>query len=70
MGGLDMCYGRYDTQNHSLKDQGKDQNFVFPGLFLLINMNQKINFLFHLLKIFFLLSNFKNLKGSIIQTLG
>lgn len=33
IGGLDLCFGRYDTHNHSLSDypaEGHDRE-VFPG---------------------------------------
>ncbi|SCU86048.1 LADA_0D11914g1_1 [Lachancea dasiensis] len=32
MGGIDLCYGRYDTPEHVLKDDDPDlQNQIFPG---------------------------------------
>ena len=33
MGGLDICYGRYDQQDHPLTDLGVEQNFLFPGTY-------------------------------------
>ena len=33
LGGLDLCYGRFDTQTHHLKDIACDDNQKFEGMF-------------------------------------
>ena len=31
LGGVDMCYGRYDTWRHSLVDHASDKHALWPG---------------------------------------
>ncbi len=31
LGGLDLCYGRWDDNSHKLEDQGPEE-FTWPGI--------------------------------------
>lgn len=32
IGGLDLCFGRWDTNDHPLKDLGENGKYLFPGI--------------------------------------